>query len=118
MYCCNRYDDSQLVLSWSVNNWATNLAAHWMSCRRGCAPPKSLENLVETTMDELRMVKTGTLSIEDIGTRTSGWPFITNVSVDPRYTYAKIRVEQNLSEGTPTQYPQYPDWNAALFIEW
>jgi hypothetical protein len=65
----------------------------------------------------MKQVRIGMLSIEDIGTRNSGWPFISNVSMNIGYDYNKVRVEPQLSEGTPTGYGQFIDWNAALSLE-
>ncbi len=118
LYCCSRYDDSQLQQAWSVNRWATALASRWVG-RRCCRPcPKSVEIEAEEALEELKQVRVSMLNIEDIGTRTSGWPFISNVTVDIGYTYRKVRVEPQLSELTPTLYPQAIDWNAALSFEY
>jgi len=117
MYCCNRYDDSVLAQSWSVNRMASVLAGRWLCRRRAQGCPKSIEADAQDVMDELRDVRFGKLCIEDIGTRTAGWPFMSNVTVDIRYDYAKVRVEQPLSEPTPTQYGQNIDWNSALYLE-
>jgi hypothetical protein len=117
LYCCSRYNDSDLATAWSPNRWATYLGAKWLCSRRGNSPPKSVAADAEEALAEMKQVRVGMLSIEDIGTRTSGWPFISNVRVDPAYEYAKIRVEQSLSEGTPTQYGQFCDWNSALLLE-
>jgi len=118
MYCTPRYNDSALCQSWSVNRWATVLAGRWMSRRRAQGCPKAIEQDALEVMEEMKGVRFGRLTIEDVGTRTAGWPFLTNVTVDIRFDTAKIRVEQPISEGTPTQYSQFIDWNSALFIEY
>lgn len=112
LYCCTRYDDSQLVLAWSVNRWATTLAARWICRRRRQTAPKGIEQDAEDALKEMAMVKSGALSIEDIGTRTSGWPYMSNVDVDVRYDVAKVRVIPMLSEATPTNYAQFVDWTS------
>jgi hypothetical protein len=117
MYCANRYDDSQLCKSWSVNNWATIIASRWVSKRRAQSAPSGLAEDYEEAMKELNLVRQGSLCIEDIGTRTSGWPFITNSTIDVRYDIVKARVQPLLSEGTPTQYGQYVDWNSVFSIQ-
>lgn len=121
LYCSGRYEDSDMLLNvsenGSCNRWSTNLAARWIFSRRGLSVPKGLAELVKETMDELKKVMIGTLQIEDIGTRTSGWPFISNVTLDLGYDYRKIRVETPLSEATPVFYPQSVDWNSALWVE-
>jgi hypothetical protein len=118
LYCCGRYDDSALVQSWSCNRWATALASKWICKRRAQSCPKGIAEDAKEAIDEMKAVQLGMLSIEDIGTRTSGWPFISNFSMDLRYDYNRVRVEPQLSEGTPTGYPQFVDWNAGLFLEY
>ena len=117
-YCCGRYDDSVLATSWSVYNWATVIATKWLCDRRQQGSTKAMVEEYKETMAELKQVQVGNLCIEDIGTRTSGWPFFSNVTVDIKYTYNKIRVESQLSEQTPTTYPQLIDWPSALIFEY
>lgn len=116
LYCNQRYDDSQLVLSGTVNNWATLGAAKWMCIRRGQPCPKSIMADYEEALEEMRMVQSGQLSIEDIGTRGVDWPTVTNVIVDPTRNGMRARVQPGISEGTPTAYSQFIDWNSAALL--
>jgi hypothetical protein len=118
LWLCGRYDDDVLVLANSVNWWATVIGARWLATRRGQSAPKGIADEYEETMDRLQMVHAGQLQIEDIGTRTPSWPFISNQTVDQAQRVAKVRVEPQISEGTPTVYPQWIDWSAALSLEW
>jgi hypothetical protein len=117
LYCLNRYNDSDLKTAFEPNRWATALASRWVSSRRGQSPPTGVVEQADEALDELRQVRVGMLSIPGIGTRSAGWPFLSNFSLDIGYDYNKLRVEPQLSEGTPTQYPQHIDYNAALFLE-
>ncbi len=118
LYCCARYNDSDLATTYSALQWSTCLAAQWLCRRRGLSPPKSIDQAAEEALAEMKQVQMGMLQVEDIGTRTSAWPFISNVTVDVGYTYRKVRVEPQISEGTPTQYAQAVDWNAVLASGW
>ena len=118
LYCCGRYNDSDLVNSWSVNQWATAIAAKWLGTRLYRAAPKQAEDAAAEAIAEMKEVQAGNLNIEDIGTRTSGWPFLSNVTIDDGYTYRKIRVDPQTSEPTVTQYPQAVNYNSALMLEW
>lgn len=118
LYCCGRYQDSDLISSWSVNQWATMVACRWLGTRLYRAAPDQIEKAYQEAIEELKAVQASELNIEDIGTRTSGWPFFSNVSVDLGYTYRKVRVEAVISEPTVTQYPQAVDWNSVFYIEW
>lgn len=117
LYCNQRYDDSQLVLSGTVCDWATIAAAKFLCTRRAQGCPKSILYEYEEMIEELRMVQNGQLAIEDIGTRGVDWPTVTNVRVNPSYNWMQARVEQNISEQTPTTYSQWVDWNSAAAIE-
>lgn len=118
LYCNGRYDDSQLVLSGSVCDWATVAGARFLCTRRAQGCPKSIKEQYEEALEEMRMVQSGQLSIEDIGTRGADWPTVTNVIVNPGYDSMRARVQPNISEQTPTNFGQYIDWNSATMIGW
>lgn len=117
LYCLGRYDDSQLVQSNIVQMWARALGCKWLCRRRTQAAPKGVLADAEDAIEEMKLVRRGQLNIEDVGTRTSSWPFITNSFVDQTYDYLKVRVITPLSEQTPTQYPQYVDYNSLYLWE-
>lgn len=117
LYCNGRYDDSQLALSGSVLDWATVCAAKFLCTRRAQGCPKSIREDYEEALEEMRMVQCGQLMIEDIGTRGSDWPSISNITVNPAYNNMRARVQPNISEQTPTAYNQYIDWSSAAALE-
>lgn len=116
LYCNQRYDDSQLKLSGTVLDWATIAAAKFLCTRRAQGCPKSLQADYDEAIEEMRMVQVGQLAIEDIGTRGVDWPTVTNVIVNPAYDGMRARVQPNISEGTPTAYSQFIDWNSAVVL--
>lgn len=116
LYCNGRYDDSQLRLSGTVCDWATICAAKFLCTRRAQGCPKSILYDYEEALEEMRDVQSGQLHIEDIGTRGSDWPSMSNITVRPGYNGMQARVEPQISEQTPTGYPQYIDWNSALSL--
>ncbi len=117
-YCSPRYDDGDLAQSWSANRWATCMASRWVA-KRLCRPcPQSIQADYEETLLELQKVNNGQLNIENAGTRTAGFPFITNVTIDIGYYTNKVRVEPSISDSTPTQFPQKIDWSSAFLLEW
>jgi Protein of unknown function (DUF1320) len=117
-YCLLRYDDNVLTGSWTVNGWATTLAARWLATRLYRAAPDQIEKAYQEALEDLKAVQKGELNLANVGPRTSEWPFISNVTIDLGYTYRKIRVEPTISEPTPTQYPQATDWNSYFTLEW
>lgn len=116
LYCNQRYDDAQLALSGTANDWATLAAAKWLCTRRAQGCPKSIAADYEEALEEMRMVQSGQLSLEDVGTRGSDWPSISNVIVFPGYDGMRARVQQSTSEATPTSYGQFIDWNSAALL--
>ena len=117
LYCNQRYDDSQLALSGTVNDWATIGAAKWLCTRRAQGCPASIQDSYDEAIEEMRMVQAGQLAIEDIGTRGADWPTVTNISVNPGYDGMRARVQPNISEQTPTAFNQYIDWNSAVRLD-
>jgi hypothetical protein len=122
LYLSGRYDDSDLYANatehGSVNRWATALAAKWLCSRRGQTPPGGVAADAKEALDEMKQVRCNGLQIEDIATRTAAWPFISNITHDPQFLVAQVRVETAISEATPTQYGQRVDYNTLYFLEW
>ena len=114
LYCNQRYDDSQLVLSGTVCDWATICACKFLCTRRAQGCPKSIAADYDEAIEEMRLVQAGQLAIEDVGTRGVDWPSVSNVIVNPGYDGMRARVQPFISEQTPTAYSQFVDWNSAL----
>lgn len=117
LFCNQRYDDSQLVLSGSVLDWATTIACRWLAKRRLQGCPAGLESDYKDVIARLQMVQYDQLSIEDIGTRGTDWPTISNITVNPAYDTIRARVQPSISEGSTTGYNQHIDWNSAAMLE-
>ncbi len=112
LFCNCRYDDSQLALSGTVCDWATICGCKWLCTRRAQPCPKSLLSDYEEAISEMERVHSGELYIEDIGVRGSDWPTVTNITVNPAYNVMRARVQQAISEQSPTAFSQFPDWNS------
>jgi hypothetical protein len=117
LWCNARYDDAQLKLSGTVLDWATVVACRFLCMRRAQGCPKSIAAEYDEAVEEMRMVQSGQLSLEDIGTRGVDWPTVTNITVNPGYDGMRARVQPNISEQTPTGYSQYIDFNSAMQLE-
>ena len=117
LWCNSRYDDTQLVLAGSVCDWATVAAAKFLCTRRAQGCPKGIKAEYDEALQAMRMVQGGQLQIEDIGTRDSDWPTVTNITVNPGYDGMRARVEPNITEQSPTNYSQYIDWNSAMRLD-
>jgi hypothetical protein len=117
LWCSNRYDDSDLATAWSINRIASAAAAAWVCRRRGQPLPLGVKEEYEEAQFKLKEINRGSLWVEDIGTRSVQWPFFSNVTVDVRYTVAKVRAQPIISESTPTLYPQMVDYNSLFAIQ-
>ena len=116
LWCNSRYDDSQLKLSGTVLDWATICAAKFICQRRAQDCPKGLAADYKEATEEMKMVQSGQLQIEDIGTRGVDWPTVSNITVNPAYNMMRARVQPNISEQTPTGYAQFIDFNSAIYF--
>jgi phage gp36-like protein len=117
-YLNGRYEASRLAASWIVNDWATVLACYYLRSRRGNPVPSSLQDLYKATIDDLKQVQSGKVTLPDVATRAGAWPAWSNVRVDHSYPLRKVRVERGTSEsrGGRPDYPQDIDL-AAEYIE-
>lgn len=113
-YALGRYAADDLDSSWTVNEWATIIAARWLCSRRGNPVPKSLQDMFEETMAELRMLRDKQYDLQDIAERTSTAPRWSNVRVDVRYRLRRIRKQRPISEQTQPRVPAATDLSADL----
>lgn len=120
-YCMPRYQSAAaLQSSWTVNRWATILAAKWLRSRGGRPLPQSVFDDAKEAMEEMKAVSVGQMQIGDLGTPIAEWPAWSNTCVDPSYWNRKLRVQRPMSEqsgGPPTGYAQQIDWWAEGIIE-
>ena len=117
LYVSSRYDDTEIVKSVSANRWATLAGSKWICKRQGQSCPQGIVDDWEEALEEMKQVSKGMLHLDNAGTRSSGWPFVSNVTVDVGYDFNKVRVQPQTSEGSPVFYPQYIDWQSALWLE-
>lgn len=113
-YCQPLYESSDLAQSWSVWNWATIFAAHWVCCRRANPVPNSLMNNYLEAKDECEAVKRMEFPIEDIGYRNDIMPLWAALRIDQRYSVKKLRVESALSSRVAPQFPRRIDFAASI----
>ncbi len=116
-YCGGRYNYTDLATTWAANEWATTMGSEWMCRRLLRTLPETIKGAVEMAVKEMRMVQMGQMQVPGIGTRSACWPFIDNVTVNPAYTNHKIRLQQTISDPTPTQFGAYVDYSDALNYE-
>jgi hypothetical protein len=113
-----KYDDSELVKSWSIWRCTRIIAAYRLCRRRTNACPVTVEEDYKAALKELKEYQYGARYVDDAGLRTTEAPAWSNVRVDQfGYDFQKVRVEQCISESTPTQYPQHADWLAQFSYE-
>lgn len=117
MYCEFRYDVADLAASWLVNDWATIMAIRFLCSRRGNPVPDAFQQLYKEAIDDLKSIRAGQFDIPDIGTRSPAHPAWSNQIVRQEYWQKKLRVETQISDKTPTSYPQNVDWATQGYFE-
>lgn len=113
-FCQPLYDPSDLAMSTSVWEWATNIGAHRFCARRANPIPGSISNLYLETLDLLEMVKKQQLVLDSIAYRNEVLPNWSALRMDQRWAVKKMRVEPSLSGRTPTQFSQKIDLASQL----
>lgn len=103
LYCRRRYDAIGLAASSLVNRWTTVLATAYLCERRGNAVPESLAKEAARILEDiLPKVASGELSLPGIAFAQDLRPMHSNLTVDRRYRYSKIRVQQANSSDART----------------
>ncbi len=100
-----------------VNQWATILAAWWLSVHRANPAPGSLNQLRKDAIADMKLVHDGDYDLPGIGERTAAFPSWSNVRVDMLANVRKVRVERPLSDRTPVPYRQNVDWPADIVVD-
>ncbi len=104
MYLMGRYDAAELGASFQVNEFCALMVAFRISKRRGNPAPESLKEAYDETIELLKLIKAGSMALEDVAERTSGAPFWDNMR-HTRHSLRRTRVERPISEQTPRQSP-------------
>ncbi len=118
-WCLPRYNATALATSWTANDYATALSSEWICSRMLRAVPETIIKRCERVREELKLVRTGTINIENIPTRSiSGMPFMDNTTVDCSYYTHKTRLEQTISDNVPSQNIQYIDYGDAYLLQY
>lgn len=94
----SRYSAQSLAQSWLVNYWCTIVAAHIVSGRRGNPPAGSIAEAYEQTMEDLKLVRSGELTLPDAAVRDSAFPAWSNLGRPSLYhNYKRLRVQGPIS---------------------
>ena len=75
----------------SVNWYTSIIAAYYTAIRRGLACPGGLETLYKMAIEELELIRTGSMSLAEVNDSFDTLPFVTNQHVDGNYRSAKLR---------------------------
>lgn len=108
-YALGRYLAANLDNNWTVNHWATVIAARYLCVRRGNPLPKSIAELYKEVMADLKALKAGEYQLGDIAERVLNSPSWSNLRHDGRYLRKKTRKESQMSERTPDRVPAAKD---------
>ncbi len=110
MYLYSKYTPANLAQSAWVNRRCVDVAVYVLCSRRMNDVPESAESRYETAIEELKAIADGPRTVPGIPLRFSLAPRYSNVRVDDRYRFKKIRVESQISSKPPQGYVQNVDW--------
>lgn len=96
-YCGMNYDEIDLSDSYLVRRWATWIACHLLSQRRG--NPAMFVDKYEETLRLLEEVYKFNRIIPRLPTREDLTPAMSNLHIDDRFRTHKIRVHPTISTG-------------------
>jgi len=104
------YTAASLAGSDLVCDWATALAAFYLTKRRGNTPPESLYEEYERIMGRpdgiVWQTRNGNFLLECAKKQSHDTPTHSNVTVDRRYNQERIRVVRGSSSTVPTEAEQ------------
>ena len=113
-YTQTLYDSQHLMNSWTVWNYATICATHWLCWRRQNPVPQSINNSYQETMDMLVKIQLGEIAIEDSAYRNEILPTWSNLRIDRRFNIKQLRVLQSVSGRVAPQFPRHWDLTSQL----
>jgi phage gp36-like protein len=102
---CKLYSTAGLAASTLINRWATTLACFFLCQRRGNPVPESLAAAAQTVRERLAFVLTGALTLNVVKSVNTS-PSFSNMEVDRRFPYSRVRVQQQSSDRIPTTLTQ------------
>lgn len=105
-YAMQRYSAAALSASTLIIRWAVVLATKFLCERRGNSAPASLQSEFERIMLKLQQIPTGIFKLPGVATRSDFRPGFSNLTIDRRYQFSKVRVVHTASDQIPTALPQ------------
>lgn len=116
-YAMQRYSATALSGSTLIERWATVLAVYFLCERRGNSAPGSLQGEFERIMAKLEQIPGGGFRLPGVAYRSDFRPGFSNLTVDRRYQFSKVRVVETASDQIPTELPQKKLLSGGLIYE-
>ena len=105
MFLRQRYDVASLAACSLVQSWCVRVAAYYLSTVRGDDPPevwkKEYDRLMDPDKGLLAMVAAGKIQLPGVALRSDVRPSMSNLRIDRRYTFSKVRVTRPNSTDQP-----------------
>jgi phage gp36-like protein len=105
-YCYSFHTEQVLANNLLVRRWATYLACHILTQRRGNAG--NYASVAERIVAKLELVHSGRYQIPRAPVRADCSPSMSNYVIDDRAYKRKLRVDRDVSTG-PSTARQFPD---------
>lgn len=107
-YLLRWYSAAQLATSTLVNRWCTVLAVYFLCQRRGNPDPAVFQAEFERIMVKLETVKPGGFIIPGLAFKSDLRPSFSNLEVDRRFPFNRVRVVTENSDKIATTLVQNP----------
>lgn len=118
LYLSNRYAPAVLLTQFCVWNWATIIAAYYLTMRRCGSAPAQMQWMFEQTTQRLREYQLGLQELAGVPSLASPGISMSNVRMDPRVPFNQMGVEPSISDSTPTAYPQIRNLLATIWSQY
>lgn len=105
LYCRGRYSESGLAGARIIQRWATVLAVAFLCERRGNPVPESIAKEAERILEKLQQIQEGKLDLPGVAFGNDLRPAFSNLAIDRRYRYSRVRVT---TENSSNQVPKMP----------
>lgn len=109
-YLALLYPIAGLALSNRVKFYTRDIAVFLTCTRRGNPAPKAVQERYETTIEALKLLSRGSMTLPDVAQSKMNAPVLSNLRVR-NYPVPEIKVVTGTSTGTAAGYTQHDDQN-------
>lgn len=102
------YPIAGLALSARVKYYTRDIACYLACIRRGNPAPKVIEDRYNATIEALKLLMRGSMTLPDVAQSKANAPVLSNLRVR-NFPVPQVKVVTGTSTGTPAGYSQFAD---------